>query len=224
MKPSVTSYCKYDNVGLAFIFLLAYGPAILVGIITFVSFVTILIVMCRRALQQEQGLRQPSVHQQGLKEVLPLLLYPLIYFLLWMGLVVTRIYDAAQGRKFQYSLILIHDIISGIIILLLTTAVLLHSSLNCYKRHRKRTHTLNTTTSYVVPNESSDQDKPLIIKEPHAAGPAVVLRPLRSKNARPSSPWHDDLVRGAGRGDRQSHRQAASTSSSQGVFGVSERH
>ena len=164
MKPSVTSYCKYDNVGLAFIFLLSYGPEILVGIITFVSFGTILIVMCRRALQQEQGLRQPSVHQQGLKEVLPLLLYPLIYFLLWMGLVVTRIYDAAQGKKFQYSLILIHDIISGIIILLLTTAVLLHSSLNCYKRHRKRTHTLNTTTSYVVPNESSDQDKPLIIK------------------------------------------------------------
>ena len=164
MKPSVTSDCKYDNVGLAFIFLLVYGPEILVSIITFVSFVTILIVMCRRALQQEQGLRQPSVHQQGIKEVLPLLLYPLIYFLLWMGLVVTRIYDAAQGRKFQYSLILIHYIISGVIILLLPTAVLLHSSINCFKKQCKRTHTLNTTTSYVVPNESSDQDKPLIIK------------------------------------------------------------
>ena len=119
IKLSVTSNCKYDNVGLAFIFLLAYSPAILVGIITFVSFGTIVFVMCRRALQQEQGLHQPSVHQQGIKEVLPLLLYPLIYFLLWVGLVATRIYDAAQGRKFQYSLMLIHDIISGVIILLL---------------------------------------------------------------------------------------------------------
>ena len=66
MKPSVTSNCKSDNVGLAFIFLLAYGPEILVGIITFVSFGTLVIVMCRRAMQQEQGLRQPSVHQQGI--------------------------------------------------------------------------------------------------------------------------------------------------------------
>ena len=164
MKPSMRSYCKYDNVGLAFIFLLAYGPAILVGIITFVSFGTIVFVMCRRALQQEQGLRQPSVHQQGIKEVLPLLPYPLIYFLLWTGLVVTRIYDATQGRKFQYSLMLIHDIISGVIILLLPTAFLLHSSINYYKKQQKRMHTLNTTTSYIVPNESSDQDEPLIIK------------------------------------------------------------
>ena len=64
MKPSVTSYCKYDsdNVGLAFIFLPAYEPEILVG----VSFGTIAIVMCKRALQQEQGLCQ-SVHWQGIK-------------------------------------------------------------------------------------------------------------------------------------------------------------
>ena len=164
MKPSVRNYCKYDNGGLAFIFLLAYGPEILVGIITFVSFGTIVFVMCRRALQQEQGLRQPSVHQQGIKEILPLLLHPLIYFLLWVGLVATRIYDATQGRKFQYSQMLIHDIISGVIILLLPTAVLLHSSINCYKKQRKRMHTLNTTTSYIVPNESIDQDEPLIIK------------------------------------------------------------
>ena len=164
MKPSVRSYCKYDNVGLAFIFLLAYGPEILVGIITFVSFGTIVIVMCRRALQLEQGLCQSSVHWQGIKEVLPLLLCPLIYFLLCIGLVATRIYGATQGRNFQYSVMLIHNIISGVIILLLSSTVLLHSSINYYKKQRKRTHTLNTTTSYLVPNESSDQDEPLIIK------------------------------------------------------------
>ena len=161
MKLSVTSNCKYDNVGLAFIFLHAYSPAILV---TFVSLILAPIVMCRIALQLEQGLCQSSVHQQGIKEVLPLLLYPSIYFLLWIGLVATRIYDATQGRKFQYSLMLIHDIISGVIILLLSSTVLLHSSINCYKKQRKRMHTLNTTTSYIVPNESSDQDEPLIIK------------------------------------------------------------
>ena len=164
MKPSVTSNCKYDDVGLAFIFLLSYGPGILVAIIAFVSFGTMLIIMCRRTLQQEQGLRQPSVHQQGIKEVLPLLLFPSIYFLLWMGLVATGIYDATQGRKFQYSLMVINDIISGVIILLLPATVLLHSSINCYKKQQKRTRTLNTTTSYIVPNETSDQDEPLIIK------------------------------------------------------------
>ena len=93
MKPSVRNYCDYDDVGLIFMFLLSYGPFLLVCLITLILLGTIAIVMCKRALQQEQGLHQPSVHRQGLKEVLPLLLYPLSYFLLWIGEVTVRLYD-----------------------------------------------------------------------------------------------------------------------------------
>ena len=84
INPSVKSYCEYDGVGLTLMLVFSYGPSFLVCLITFVSFGTIAFVMCRRTLRQEQGLCQPSVHQQGLKEVLPLLLYPLIYFLFWV--------------------------------------------------------------------------------------------------------------------------------------------
>ena len=82
-----------------------------------------------------------------------------------MGLVATQIYDAAQDRKFQYSLILIHDIILGVIIFLILSTFLLHSSINYYKKITKQMYTLNTTTSSNVSNESSDQEnKPLNIK------------------------------------------------------------
>ena len=170
IKPSVKSFCEYDGVGLTLMFLLSYGPSFLVCLITFVSFGTIAIVMCKRASRhQEQGSSQPSIYQRGLKEVLPLLLYPPIYFLFWMAVIATRIYDVlqkVQGRKFQFSLTLAHYVAFLLVALLIIPLVfLLHSSINCCRKKRNKLYTPSTTTSYVVPNECSDQeDEPLIIK------------------------------------------------------------
>ena len=150
-------------------FLLSYGPGFLVCLITLVSFGTIAIVMCKRASQhQEQGSQQPSVYQQGLKEVLPLLFYPPIYFLFWVIVVATRIYDVLQkveGRTFQFSLTLAHYVAFLLVALLIIPVVfLLHSSINCCRNKQNKLYTPSTTTSYIVPNECSDQDEPLIIK------------------------------------------------------------
>ena len=165
MKPSVRNYCDYDDVGLIFMFLLSYIPFLFACLITLVSLGTIAIVMCKRALQQEQGLHQPSVHRQGLKEVLPLLLYPLSYFLLWIGEVTVRLCDVTHGKTLHYPLILTHDIISVIIILFVPLVFLLHASVRLCKMKQGRLSTMNTTTSFHVPNEFPDEeDNALIIK------------------------------------------------------------
>ena len=168
IKPSVKSFCEYDSVGLTFSFLLSHAPAFSVCLITFVSFGTIAIVMCKRTLQQEQGLRQSSVHWQGLKEVLPLLFYPLIYFLLWIGLAVTRVYDtlqSGQDKKFQYSLVLIHNTFSFLIRLFVPLIFLLHLVIKCCKKYRNKPRPVNTITSFSVSNEFTDQeDEALIIR------------------------------------------------------------
>ena len=169
IKPSVKSYCEYDGLGLTFMFVLSYCPVFIVCLITFVSFGTLVIVMCKRALQQEQGLHQSSIHWQGIKEVLPLLLYPLIYFLLWMAVTATRIYDVLQkgkGRNFQFSLILAHYVTFLVVTLLvIPLVVLVHSSIKCYRKKQGGLYTPTATTSYIVSNELSDQEgEPLIIK------------------------------------------------------------
>ena len=169
IKPSEKSFCKYDGVGLTYMFVLSYCPVFIVCLVTFVLFGTMAIVMCKRAFQQEQGLRQSSVHWQGIKEVLPLLLYPSIYFLLWMAVTATCIYDVLQkrnGRNFQFSLILAHYVTFLVVTLLIVPlVVLLHSSVKCYRKKQDGLYTPSATTSYIVPNEFSDQeDEPLIIR------------------------------------------------------------
>ena len=190
IKPSVKRYCEYDGVGLTFMFLLSYGPAFLVCLLTFISFGTIAIVMCKRALQhQDQGSSQPSIYQRGLKEVLPLLLYPPIYFLFWMAVTATRIYDVlqkVQGRKFQFSLTLAHYVAFLLVALLIIPLVfLLHSSINCCRKMRSKLHTPSVTTSYIVPNECSDQeDEPLIIKGQGALVPSNEYQSVFEGNAK----------------------------------------
>ena len=168
IKPSVNSSCNYDYVGLIFMFLLSYGPAFSVCFFALVSFGAMAFAMCKRVLRQDQGLLQLSVHQQGLREVLPLILYPLIYLVLWIALAATRIYDTlrnAHDQTQRYSLVLVHNSFSFVVRLFVPLVFLLHSAINCLRRKRTRPHTFNTTTSFVVPNEFTDQEnEPLVIR------------------------------------------------------------
>jgi len=80
------------SAGLTIMLVFDYGPGLLAVLTVFILLVTIFTVMCRRAVKLEHGFCQPSIHQKGLKEVLPLLLYPPIYLVLWAAIVATRIY------------------------------------------------------------------------------------------------------------------------------------
>ena len=162
-------------------FLLSYCPVFIVCLIMFVSFGTIVFVMCRRALQLEQGLHQPSVHQQGLKEVLPLLLCPLIYFLLWMAVTATRIYDVLQKKKGRnYVTFLL------VTLLIIPLVVLLHSSIKCCRKKQDGLYTPSAATSYIVPNECSDQeDEPLIIRGQETKIPSKEYKSIFEGSAEP---------------------------------------
>jgi len=95
------SDCVYDYVGLTWMFVFDYGPELFIVLATLISLVTIFTVICRRAVRQEQVFYQTSIHQRGLKEVLPLLLYPLVYLVLLTAMVATRIYDVAVNIRVQ---------------------------------------------------------------------------------------------------------------------------
>ena len=62
IKLSENSTCDYDYIGLTFLFVFYYGPIFCVGIATLVALFTMFVVMCRRAMRQEESFGQPSIH------------------------------------------------------------------------------------------------------------------------------------------------------------------
>ena len=168
IKLSENCVCDYDYIGLTFLFVFYYVPNFCVGMVTLVALCTILIVMCRRAVRQEQGVGQQSVYQQGVKEVLLLLLYLFLYLLLGAALVAIRICGAIPSvRKTNFKLQwLIYSIIIYILRLFIPVICLLYLSIVCCRKKHNSQHPLNTTTSFTVPNEFTDQeDEHLIIRQ-----------------------------------------------------------
>ena len=163
------SNCTYDYEGLTFMFVFGYAPELFIVLAILISLGTIFTVICRRAVRQEQVFYQTSVHQRGLKEVLPLLLYPLIYLVLLTAIVATRIYDVAVNIRVQernsMTPWLVYTIAIYLARLFIPLICLLHVSRLCCRKTQTRQHVVTTTTSYVVPNEFTDQeDEPLIIR------------------------------------------------------------
>ena len=166
IKLSENSTCNYDYIGLTFMFAFYYGPAFCGGIATLVALCTILIVMCKRAMTQEQGFGTQSIYRQGVKEVLPLILYPLIYLLLLTALVATRIHDAIPSERLTKLSWLVYHIIIISTRLFMPFVCLLHLSTICCRIKEIRQQPLNTTTSFIVSNECTDQEnEPLVIHQ-----------------------------------------------------------
>jgi len=95
------SNCMYDCEGLTFMFVFGYGPELFIILAILILLGTIFTVICRRAVRQEQVFYQPSIYQSALKEVLPVLLYPLIYLVLWTTMVAIHIDDIAVNFPVQ---------------------------------------------------------------------------------------------------------------------------
>ena len=146
-------------------FVLDYGPQFLVCLVTFISLVTIFIVICTRAVRLEQGFCQPSILQSALKEVLPLLLYPLIYLVLWTTIVAARINDVVGSMRIQERNSRLPWLMYSIAVYFerLYTFDLLHLSIMCCRKKQTKQH-FPTTSYYIVPSEFTDQeDEPRII-------------------------------------------------------------
>ena len=168
IKLSKNNTCDYDSIGLTFMFVFSYTPSFCGDIVTLVALCTILIVMCRRAMRQEQGVGQRSVYQQGVKEVLPLIFYLVVYLLLWTAMVTIRICGAIPSihkANLQW-LVHMYSIIICIRRVFIPFTCLLYFSIVCCRKERNKQHPPNATTSFVVSIEFTDQEnEPLIIRQ-----------------------------------------------------------
>ena len=119
-------------------------------------------------MRQEQGVGQRPVYRQGVKEVLLLLLYLFLYLLLGAALVAIRICGAIPSvRKTNFKVQwLIYSIIIYILRLFIPVICLLYLSIVCCRKECNSQYPLNTTTSFTVPNEFTEQeDEHLIIRQ-----------------------------------------------------------
>ena len=100
--------------------------------------------------------------------MLLLLLYLFLYLLLGAALVAIRICGAIPSvRKTNFKVQwLIYSIIIYILRLFIPVICLLYLSIVCCRKKRNSQYPLNTTTSFTVPNEFTDQeDEHLIIRQ-----------------------------------------------------------
>ncbi len=159
--------------GVIYQFTLLYGPQILLILVSFVSFLAIVITVCRQVVKQSRDgtYSQHSPYHQALKESLPLLVYAIIYYIITAVMVINRIYYAittAHGKPPYYPLWFAHAIAQPLRILFIALAFLLHPGtirklLTQARGRFKRSD--DSETVYQVPQEPSFSEvEPLIIR------------------------------------------------------------
>ena len=108
--------CTSNRDGIIEIFALFYGPIVVSLILSVLAIVIMIVVMVRRAyvnsntqLEKEPLVSSRSTAKTLVKQLLPLLAYPIIFFTLVLIPVVDRIVDVAAKHR-NYGLILAHGI------------------------------------------------------------------------------------------------------------------
>ena len=95
---------KKNIEGIAETFALFYGPIVISLTLNAFFVISMVVVMVRRAYMNRHSEREPllgsrdDVNKQVLKQLLPLLAYPIIYFTLILFSVVNRLYDAVAQK------------------------------------------------------------------------------------------------------------------------------
>lgn len=92
------------KIGIIEQFAMWYGPALIAFVLESGAMVTLLVTLgCRAYRKGGGGVSEPlvgqSVHRKALKQMLPLVIYPLVFTVLIVPPLVNRILDAAQGRE-----------------------------------------------------------------------------------------------------------------------------
>ena len=106
---------KYKN-GIIEQFTLWYGPLFIALTLCLIAVIVIILVLVRRAYLSHKKEAEPLIsknrNKTALKELLPLLVYPIIFFVLAVFPLVDRIYGAASKSKHgsYYTLLMGHSI------------------------------------------------------------------------------------------------------------------
>lgn len=151
------------TMGLGLMFGLFYAPLILIILFGFISFIVMVVIMCKRSrLKKGVDWTDQKLYKRGLREIFPLLLYPFLYNLISVVLVLNRIVDAAQlqdNKNPVYALWLMHAIADPGRVLIPPLAFIFHRSTwknFCYKKCNSDGES-QKGTSFHVKAEFSDE-------------------------------------------------------------------
>ncbi len=160
---------KNYQIGVIYQFTLFYGPLVLLILFSFVSFLAIVIVVCRKRLRNLEVDRQ-TVYQQALREALPLLLHPVIYNIIAFSMIANRVYYAItlkDGEKPFFPLWFAHALADPMQVLVVPVAFLLHPGTirQLLKGRHNRSEQTDDGTAYIVSQEYPySEEEPLVIK------------------------------------------------------------
>ena len=162
--------CNEYKAGVIEQFTLWYGPFMFLAILNCIAMLVVIVVLYRGA----RGTHEPHQYREALKEMVPLLVYPLIFNTLYCLGVANRIYYAVTEEA-KFSLWVAHSLADPCLPLFIPIAFLLHPNslkkLNCKKLKTAandwRHHSQQSHTHFVVSREDvcdTSETERLVIK------------------------------------------------------------
>ena len=148
-----------------------YGPAVFFLTVSIVAIAVMVVVMIRRAYNTAESETRPLIDRdqkvEALKQLVPLLAYPIIYFGLLLFPLTNRIYMAAFSSK-SVALLVAHGVTHSSMGMFAAMALIVHICMLKSRRHAKYTneedylstftgatpYTSGAVTKFSVPNES----------------------------------------------------------------------
>lgn len=123
--------CQDFRRGLGLMLGIEYIPVLLAVMFTAVSFISIMVALCRRAHRADIKWKWASIYQKGLAETGALMVYPAIYGVIFIFRVIHRTYYVVQIKRMRspnYTLWLAHSTALGIGAILVPLLYLLRPS------------------------------------------------------------------------------------------------
>lgn len=167
--------------GLAYQFATWYGPVAIVVTLNFVAICIMLLALCRKVKWRRRGYSQIEAqedkqYRKAIKEILPLLFYPLFFLIILSMAVANRVSyavtDSKNGAPF-FPLWVVHGFADPARPLMIPLAFLLHP----YTLKRLRCGHLRTSveiwrnmasttanTECIIPPEGDDIEQPLVVR------------------------------------------------------------
>ena len=128
IKVSRFGLCKDFELGLILMFSMFFVPLMLVILFSFAGFVAIIVILCRGAIRQ--GGLAGQIYRRGIKEMVLISIYPIVYNILCLFIIINRIDSAVNNSEYHttpfFPLWMLHAIADPGRVLLPPIAFLIH--------------------------------------------------------------------------------------------------
>ena len=164
IKISRYGECKDFQLGLILMFSMFFVPLILIILFSFAGFLAITFILCRGAIDQK-GLAG-KIYQRGIKEMVLISIYPIVYNILCLIIIINRIDSAVNvggtNKTPYFPLWMAHAFADPARVLLPPVAFLLHPK-SWKSMFGNRKLESSSQTRFSIPPEDSDIDKGITI-------------------------------------------------------------